>query len=172
MADPSVPASWTGTPPDPLGLPALYDGLIWRRLLAYLVDILIIGLLLAMAWTGLVLLGLLTFGLLWALLPIAGWVIPLGYHAWLVGGAHNATLGMRLADLEVRTWTGGRPGFGQALLMAALFYATVMATCFLILVLSLLNDRRRTLHDYLSGVVVVRRSQHLFLVMPPLAATR
>ena len=30
--------------------------------------------------------------------------------ALLVGGPQGATLGMRLADLEVRTWTGGRPG--------------------------------------------------------------
>jgi uncharacterized RDD family membrane protein YckC len=170
MAGPSLPATWTGAAPDPLGFPALYDGLLWRRALAYLLDILVIGLLLAMAWTGLVLLGLLTFGLLWSLLPIAAWVIPLGYHAWLVGGPQSATLGMRLADLEVRTWTGGRPGFGQALLMAALFYATVAPTCLLVLLLVLLNDRRRTLHDYLSGVVVIRRSQHHALVMPPLAA--
>jgi uncharacterized RDD family membrane protein YckC len=170
MAGPSLPVTWTDAAPDPLGFPALYDGLLWRRALAYLVDIMVIGMLLAMAWTGFVLLGLLTFGLLWSLLPLATWIIPLGYHAWLVGGPQGATLGMRLADLEVRTWSGGRPRFGQALLMAALFYATVAPTCFLVLLLVLLNDRRRALHDYLSGVVVVRRSQHHALVTPPLAA--
>src|SRR5262249_25751415 len=118
MAGPSLPAIWKGAAPDPLGFPALYDGLIWRRALAYLIDAVIIGLLLLMAWSGLVLLGFLTFGLLWHLLPLAAWAVPLGYHALLVGGPQSGTVGMRLTDLEVRTWTGGRPGVGQALLMA------------------------------------------------------
>ena len=41
--------------------------------------------------------------------------------------------------------------------MAVLFYVTVVATSLLILLVVLINDRRRAVHDYLSGVVVIRR---------------
>jgi uncharacterized RDD family membrane protein YckC len=169
MAEFSAPATWTGCSLDPSASPALYDGVAWRRCVAYFIDLLAIAVLLGATWTGLIMLGLLTFGLLWSLLPLAIWLIPIGYHACLVGGAHNATLGMRLTDLEVRTLTGGRPGLGQGFLMAALFYATVAPTGLLILIVALLNDRRRTLHDYLCGVVVIRRSIGYLDLTPPMA---
>ncbi|MEA2782626.1 MAG: hypothetical protein QOK29_4170 [Rhodospirillaceae bacterium] len=169
MAEFSAPAIWRGSSLDPSACPALYDGVACRRCLAYFIDLLAIAVLLGAAWSGLIMLGLLTFGLLWSLLPIVIWLIPIGYHALLVGGAHNATLGMRLTDLEVRTVIGGRPGLGQSLLMAVLFYATVAPTGFLILIVALLNDRRRTLHDYLSGVVVIRRSKGYLDLTPPIA---
>lgn len=50
--------------------------------------------------------------------------------------------------------------------MAALFYATLAITCSLILLVVLFNDRRRTIHDYLSGVVVVRRTMGARLIAP------
>jgi uncharacterized RDD family membrane protein YckC len=45
----------------------------------------------------------------------------------------------------------------QAILMAVLFYATIGPTGGLVLLVALFNGRRRTLHDLLSGTVVVRR---------------
>ena len=169
---PPLPAlrTWTGTPPDPLAHPELYDGLLWRRSLAYLFDCCVIGLLLVAGWSSLVVLGLLSFGLLLPLVPLLVGLIPIAYHALLVGGRHHATLGMRLFDLEVKTWAGGRPDFWQGLLMAAMFYATLAFTCFLILLVAVFNDRRRTLHDYLAGVVVVRCSLGAELITPPMPA--
>jgi len=64
---------------------------------------------------------------------------------------------MRLFDLELRSVTGERPGFLQALVQTALFYITVGATCSLILLVALLNRHKRTLHDLLAGTVMVRR---------------
>jgi uncharacterized RDD family membrane protein YckC len=160
---------WTGSPPDPLAHSELYDGLLWRRVVAYLFDVMVIAALIVASWSGLALLGILSFGLLWALLPIVGF-IPVVYHALQVGGRHNATLGMRLFDLEVRTWDGGRPDVWQGFLMAALFYATLASTGSLILLIALFNDRRRTAHDFLSGVVVVRRLRDAGFVLPPAPA--
>ncbi|HZT19160.1 MAG TPA: RDD family protein [Dongiaceae bacterium] len=154
--------SWTGAPPDPLSSPALFDGLLWRRPLAYLVDAVVIGFLLG-GWLWLVVMSL---GLLWSLTSMAFLVIPILYHASLVGGRHHATLGMRLLGLEVKTWDGGAPDFWQGLLMAVLFYVTVVATSLLILLVVLINDRRRTVHDYLSGVVVTRRAPALMRIRP------
>jgi uncharacterized RDD family membrane protein YckC len=144
---------WTGAAPDPFANPALFDGVLWRRPLAYLIDLVIIGLLCG-AWLWMV---LLSFGLLWALTSLAFLLIPILYHAWLVGGPRSATLGMRLCGLEVWGWEGEPPDFWQALLMAVLFYVTVVCTSLLILLVVLINDRHRTVHDYLSGVVVIRR---------------
>jgi uncharacterized RDD family membrane protein YckC len=77
---------------------------------------------------------------------------------------------MRLFDLEVRTWTGDVPDAWQGFLMAALFYATLAITCSLILLVVLFNDRRRTIHDYLSGVVVVRGAMSARLIAPAMPA--
>jgi len=143
--------------PDPLSAPALYDGLLWRRPLAYVLDLVLIGLIIG-GWFWLVLMSL---GLLWPLTSLAFLLIPMLYHAWLVGGRHSATFGMRTCGLEVRTVAGGRPDFWQALLMAILFYLTVVATSLLILLVVLINDRRRTVHDFLSGTLVVRRGRSL-----------
>jgi uncharacterized RDD family membrane protein YckC len=144
---------WTGAAPDPLANPALFDGVLWRRPLAYLIDLVVIGLLCG-AWLWMV---LLSFGLLWALTSLAFLLIPILYHAWLVGGPRSATLGMRLCGLEAWSWDCEHPDFWQALLMAVLFYVTVVCTSLLILLAALINDRHRTVHDYLSGVVVIRR---------------
>ena len=84
-------------------------------------------------------------------------LIPLAYHTLLLSGPRSATVGMRLFDVELRSVTGERPGFLQALIQTALFYITVGATCSLILLLVLFSRHKRTLHDMLAGTVVVRR---------------
>jgi len=62
------------------------------------------------------------------------------------------------AVLRCRAALGNRrrPGFLQALAQTALFYITVGVTCSLILLFVLFNRRKRTLHDFLAGTVLVR----------------
>lgn len=155
---------WSGQPPDPLAEPALYDGVLWRRIGAYAVDLAILAVLSVAAWVALTTAGVLSFGLLMPLVPVALVLLPIAYHALLVGGSGAATLGMRLFGLQVRSWTGERPAHWQAALMSALFYATIAVTGSLILLVALFNSRYRTLHDFLSGTVVVRHPAG-----PPLA---
>jgi uncharacterized RDD family membrane protein YckC len=83
-------------------------------------------------------------------------LIPLAYHTLLLSGPRSSTWGMRFFDLELRSWDGDRPVFLQALAQTALFYLTVGATGSIILLFSLLNRRKRTLHDVLAGTVMVR----------------
>lgn len=151
-------AAWSGEAPDPLAHPALYDGVVWRRVLAYLLDALIILAIVGATWIVFVVAGIATFGILLPLVPVAVALVPLTYNTLLEGGPRSATFGMRLFDLEVRAWTGNRPGYGHAFLATALFYATIAVTGFLILVVVFFTPRRRTLHDYLSGTVVIRRA--------------
>lgn len=155
-----VPArpAWQGTAPDPLADPALYDGIRSRRILGYLVDLAFLVFIVTAAWVALTVAGLASLGLLLPLVPLGVAVVPVAYHSLLVGGLRSGTWGMRMFDVEVRSWTGNRPTLVQAFLMAVLFYTSIGLTGFIILVVSLFNGRGRTAHDLLSGTVVVRRS--------------
>jgi uncharacterized RDD family membrane protein YckC len=144
--------------PDPITHAELFDGVLLRRAVAYLIDLCVIGAILIAAWIAFALLTVLSFGLLGPGLWFLFGLIPLAYHTLLVGGRHGATIGMRFVDLELRSWDGYRPTFPQALAHAVLFYLTVGATGCLILLFTLINRRRRTLHDVLSGMLMVRSS--------------
>lgn len=150
-------SAWEEAPPGPLERPGLYDGLAWRRVVGYLVDLAVLAVLYGCAWLIVGLVGVLSFGLLTPFGVVLLAVLPVAYHGGCVG-RWGATPGMRLMDLEVRDWTGAPPGYLQGFLAAALFYVSVAATMWLVLVVALLNDRRRTLHDFLAGIVVVRRT--------------
>ena len=144
--------------PDPGTYPELFHGALCRRAFAYLIDLCIIGAILVAAWIVFAFLTLVSFGLLGPGLWFLFGLIPLAYHTLLVGGPHAATIGMRVFDLQLRSWDGERPVFLQALAHAALFYLTVGATGFLVLLFVFFNRRRQTLHDVLSGMLMVRRS--------------
>ena len=143
--------------PDPMALPEAYEGVLWRRTLAYFVDLCVIGLIAVLCWIIFAVLWVLSFGLLGPVLWLLFGLIPLAYHTLMLSGPWSATLGMRLFDVELRSVTGERPGFLQALMQTALFYITVWATCSLILLLVLFNRHKRTLHDMAAGTVMVRR---------------
>jgi uncharacterized RDD family membrane protein YckC len=143
--------------PDPLAVPEAYEGVLVRRTLAYFIDLCVIGVLAVLFWIIFAVLWVLSFGLLGPVLWFVFGLIPLAYHTLLLSGPRSATVGMRLFDIELRSVTGERPGFLQALAQTALFYLTVGATCSLILLIALLNRHKRTLHDILAGTVMVRR---------------
>ena len=144
------------TMPDPAAFPEIYQGVLWRRVMAYLVDLLCIGMIAIVAMLVFAVLWLVSFGLLGPVLWFLSGLIPLAYHTLLLSGRRSATYGMRLFDLELRSVSGERPSFLQALIQTALFYITVGMTCSLILLVALFNRRRRTLHDFLAGTVMVR----------------
>lgn len=134
-----------------------FDGVIAGRCFAFLADLLVIFVLLLAANILFVILGILTFGLLWpgaALTPL----IALAYFTLALGGRHSATPGMRWQGIELRTWDGRRPGYLQGALQTILFYVTTAVITPLVLFVPLFNERRRCLHDYLCGTVFVRRS--------------
>ena len=84
--------------------------------------------------------------------------MPIAYSTLLIGGPDSATWGMRMMDVQVRSWSGERPNMVQALVMTLLFYGTLVITWFFGLLVVFFNARRRTIHDFLAGVVVVRRA--------------
>lgn len=165
MANPTplVPADrirvgWFAAMAQWLDRPEHFQGLAWRRIAAYLVDVVVlvpIGLAVKVAF---LLLSALSFGLLAPLLFAALGAVPIAYHTLTIGGPRAATWGMRLFDVEMRSWTGGRPDYLQALLGTLLFYASLAFTGGLILLLGIFNRRRRLAHDLCAGLVAVRSS--------------
>lgn len=132
-----------------------FEGIIWARSLAFIADLLIITVLLLATTIVFMVLGTLTFGLLWPGVSLSP-VIALAYFTLTLGGPNSATPGMRWQGIELRTWDGKRPGYVQAALQTVLFYVTVPLGTVLLLIVPFLNARRRCLHDYLCGTVFVR----------------
>ena len=147
---------WQGEPPTPSSAPRLYGGVVPRRTLAYLVDLLVIAILGLCLAFSLSIVGILSFGLLSPLTVVVMAVWPLAYHSVFVA-LRGATPGMALFGLELRDWRGGPVEPLQAVLLILLFYATVSLTAWLVLVVVLLNERGRALHDIFAGTVMVRR---------------
>lgn len=143
---------------DPFGDPARFEGLLWRRVFGYLVDLTVLVGLFAIYYFALVMLSVATLGLLTPLLIVLSSLIPTAYHTLTIGGPRSATLGMRLTGIEVNTWNGDKPGYLQALLHTVVFYVTVGFTSGLILLWPLFSNRRRCLHDLLCGTLVIRRA--------------
>lgn len=149
--------AWAGEPPEPFAAPEYFRGVLLRRVFAYWIDLLCIGLLIALAWIVFWMLAIASLGLLSPLLLILG-LIPVLYHTLTIGGPRSATPGMRVTGVEVRSWTGERPSYLQAFVQTILFYVTVYPTWALVLLVALFDRRRRTLHDILAGTLVIRTS--------------
>jgi uncharacterized RDD family membrane protein YckC len=133
----------------------LTEGVLTRRVFAWLIDVLLIALIMVALWFTLVLFGLLTLCLGLPLLGILPFV-PFCYHMLFLAGPPSATPGQSALGLIVRRNDDlGRPTPVQAVVSTLLFYAT-LATSGLLLLVALFTVHRRTLHDLLSGLVVVR----------------
>jgi uncharacterized RDD family membrane protein YckC len=133
----------------------LVGGVLSRRCLAFLVDLVLISILVGVLWVALFLFGVLTFGLGFAAMAILPWV-PFCYHFFSLVAPGSATPGQRMFELTVRRDDDlGPPTALQALVSVVGFYLTLLSTGLLLLV-ALFTVRHRTLHDLVSGLVVVR----------------
>ena len=144
--------------PDPESSPELFDGLLTRRSIAFVIDLIAMGvLILAFTFVGLIA-GLLTFGLAWLALLV---VVPASivfYYVITLGSSRRATLGMQMMDL-VLTPTRGQPLDGwMALIHAGVFWITAWISLPLSLLFTLFTPRRQMLHDLVTGTLMVRRS--------------
>ena len=150
----------TGSPAytaDPLTDRRLLDGVRTRRSMAFLVDVVLVAVLTLLAAVVVFFLGIFTLGLGWLLYAILWPAVALLYCAFTLGGANSATPGMRTFGLEMRTLDGGRMTPVLAAIHSVLFYASVSLLTPFILLVALISDRKRLLHDIVLGTVVVNR---------------
>jgi uncharacterized RDD family membrane protein YckC len=133
-----------------------YDGVRTKRVLAFLVDYAIVGLLMIPVTLLIVVLGLLTLGFGWLLFGIMVPAVALIYVWWTLGGPHQATLGMRLMGIRLERLDGGPVDGMLAVVHSVLFWAGNTVLTPLVLLVTLFNDQKRALHDLLLGTVVMR----------------
>lgn len=146
------------TLPDPATAPELFEGLLTRRVMAFVIDLTVMGaLILVFTFVGLIA-GFLTFGLAWvALIFVIPATIVLYYGATL-GSPRRATMGMQMMDI-VLTPTRGQPLDGwMAIIHAAVFWLTTWISWPLSLLFALFTPRRQMIHDLVTGTLMVRRS--------------
>jgi uncharacterized RDD family membrane protein YckC len=143
---------------DPATQPEYFDGVLSRRVMAFLIDVFVIGLPVLFASLFILVFGLLTLGLGW----FAFWLLSPGaviwaivYYGWTLGSAKSATIGMRVMDLEMRTWYGAPAYFVLGAVHAIGYWISVSALTPLILFVPLFNARKRLLHDMVLGTIVV-----------------
>jgi len=147
---------------DPDRNPELFDGVLSRRIIAFLIDaFFIIGPIVLLALFIFVF-GLVTLGLgwllFWLLSPIfVIWAIV--YTGSTLGSPESATIGMRMMDLEMRIWNGGRMYFLLRAVHVIFFWVLTTTLTPLVLLVGLLNRRRRLLHDFLTGTVLINNER-------------
>ena len=153
-----------GVPPhafDPWTQPELFRGVLTRRLFAFLIDVLVLSIPVILACVFIAVFGVVTLGLGWALFWLvspASVIWALIYYGASLGGPHSATLGMRVMDLELRTWYGAPGYFVLGAMHAVLFWISISVLSPLVLLVGLFNGRRRLLHDIVLGTVIINSS--------------
>jgi uncharacterized RDD family membrane protein YckC len=141
---------------DPVKDSQLFQGVIRKRSVAFIVDAIIILALTVVAYVVVALLGIITLGLAWLLFGLVFPAVGLGYNALTIGGPNSATIGQRMMGLEVRMWFGGKVTPLIAAFHALLFWFSLVLFC-PILLWAFFDPRKRCLHDILAGVVVINR---------------
>ena len=143
---------------DPWLQPELFHGVLIKRFFAFLIDLVILSIPIVLGVIFIALFGIVTLGLGWFLF----WLVsPLSviwaliYYGASLGGPHGATVGMRMMDIEMRTWTGERPYFVLGAVHAILYWVSVSFLTPLVLLVGLFNGRRRLLHDIVLGTVFI-----------------
>jgi uncharacterized RDD family membrane protein YckC len=143
---------------DPVASPELFEGVLARRVVAFIIDLVIITTPVIAAAIFIFVFGLVTLGLGWALywLLSPGAVIwALVYYGMAFGSPASATIGMRVMDLEMRTWYGAPAYFVLGAVHAVVFWISVTVLTPFVLLVGFFNERRRLLHDLALGTVVI-----------------
>src|SRR5215472_142204 len=143
---------------DPAANPELFEGVLARRCIAFLIDVVIIAIPVLLAAIFIFIFGIITLGLGWALY----WLLSPGTVVWAIvyygmtfGAPASATIGMRVMDIEMRTWYGAPAYFVLGAVHAVVYWVTILFLTPLILLVALFNQRRRLLHDMLVGTIVI-----------------
>jgi uncharacterized RDD family membrane protein YckC len=147
---------------DPVVSPELFEGVLARRCIAFLVDVTIITIPVLFAALFILVLGFVTLGLGWvlyALLWPATVIWAVVYYGLTFGSAASATIGMRVMDLEMRTWYGAPAYFVLGAVHAVVYWLTVSFLTPFILLVGFFNGRKRLLHDIVVGTVVINNSK-------------
>jgi uncharacterized RDD family membrane protein YckC len=137
--------------PDPDTDPQFYEGVTSKRVVAWIIDSILIMVLSFLA-------AILTFGVGFFFLPFLALVVSLAYRIFTLASA-SATPGMQFMGIEFRTLTGDKMD-----LMSASLHTLIFTTCFSILIgqivsiiMTLADARGRGVADAFLGTVAINR---------------
>lgn len=137
------------TQPDPQRHAAFYDGVLTKRLLAWVLDMVLIALITAM---------IVPFTAFTALFFLPGLFLFVGFvYRWATLAGRSATWGMRLMNIEFMDRQGQRFDGGLALLhtlgysLSMAFVLPQVASVFLMLT----SARGQGLSDYVLGTIAI-----------------
>lgn len=154
---------------DPDKNPELFEGVPARRLVAFVIDLAILTIPLMLVWIFFFVIGLVTLGFgfpLLGMIPALSILWAIYYYGTTLGGPRSATIGMRAMDIEMRTWYGSPSYFVLGAVHAVVFWVTVSALTPFILLVCFFNARKRLLHDFLVGTVVVNNAARAQALRP------
>jgi uncharacterized RDD family membrane protein YckC len=140
---------------DPVRDADLFDGILSKRIVAFVIDAVLIVALMVPAALLVGIFGLVTLGIGWLLFSPLFAIVALGYVALSLGGSPSATVGMQVAGVQIRTWSGQKMFPLLAILHALLFWVSVSVLTPLVLLAGLFTARKQLLHDLLLGVVAL-----------------
>ena len=154
---------------DPVTNPELFDGVMPRRVVAFVIDVVIIFVPVVFAGIFIFMFGLVTLGLGWALfwlLSPATVIWALLYYGTTLGSPASASLGMRVMEIELRTWYGAPCYFVLGAVHPIVFWITVSMLTPLVLLVGFFNERQRLLHDIVLGTVVINNPARAAALRP------
>ena len=89
-----------------------------------------------------------------------------------LGGPASATFGMRVMDLEVRTWYGAPAYFVLGAVHAVAFWFTVSFFTPFVLLVAFFNERGRLLHDIMLGTVIINNAARASMLRSSMQSAR
>jgi uncharacterized RDD family membrane protein YckC len=143
---------------DPATQPEYFEGVLSRRVVALVIDVIIITVPVVFAALFIFVFGIVTLGLGWLLfwlLAPAATIWAVLYYGLTFGSPKSATIGMRTMDIEMRTWYGAPCYFLLGAVHAVLYWISVSTLTPLVLLVALFNERKRLLHDMVAGTIVI-----------------
>lgn len=137
--------------PDPDNDAQFYSGVPAKRLVAFIIDVVLV-------WGMAILLSLLTLGIGFLILGFLIAAIDLIYRTVTIG-SNSATLGMRMMGIELRTFGGDRFNTGHAFIHTLLFYAMLAFVVVQLVSVIMMGGSRygRGLHDFIVGSTMINR---------------
>jgi uncharacterized RDD family membrane protein YckC len=160
---------------DPATQPELFEGVLARRVVAFIVDFVIISIPVVLAAMFIFAFGIVTLGLgfaLYWLLPSATVIWAIVYFGVTLGGPASATFGMRVMDLEMRTWYGAPAYFVLGAVHAVAFWFTVSFFTPFVLLVAFFNERGRLLHDIILGTVIINNASRASVLRASMQSVR
>lgn len=160
---------------DPATQPELFEGVLARRVVAFIVDFVIISIPVVLAAMFIFAFGIVTLGLgfaLYWLLPSATVIWAIVYFGVTLGGPASATFGMRVMDLEMRTWYGAPAYFVLGAVHAVAFWFTVSFFTPFVLLVAFFNERGRLLHDIMLGTVIINNAARASVLRASMQSVR